>query len=238
MGLPSPPQGFQWLARQPTFYGLLATLVFTPMVGWPTLLRAIGDQNYVAASMTAAGTLGVMACGSIAQALNLWSAWQKDSTSDLEGCLHILHAILAPEPECLLRIAVHRPVGDELQQITEYIGADPKKGRIGRRFPGNAGVIGKAFRERLALVATRQSENHQAFIQELKTTWNYTEAKARQLHPGAMQWMAAPVQASDGAVLGVLFLDVTEREFFTPVRQDQVLAATRGIAVFIARRYS
>ena len=156
---------------------------------------------------------------------------------ELEGCLHTLYAVLSPSEGCRLRIAVHRPVDESLEQVTEYIGHRPKPGRIGRRFPANSGIIGKAYREREVFIAFRENDDYEAYVRELITDWNYTEERARRLNAGAMEWMAVPLIEGD-EVEAVLFLDVNQRGFFTSERQELVLAATRGIAVFIGKRYT
>jgi hypothetical protein len=52
-----------------------------------------------------------------------------------------------------------------------------------------------------------------------------------------MAWMASPL-VEGGSVEAILYLEVNQRDFFTAERQEIVLAATRGIAVFVRRRYS
>ncbi len=69
--------------------------------------------------------------------------------------------------------------------------------------------------------------------------WNYTEERARKLNPGVMEWMAVPFYDGDNdTVIAVLYLDANQRDFFTQERQELVLSAVRGIAVFIGKRYS
>jgi len=72
----------------------------------------------------------------------------------------------------------------------------------------------------------------------LTTEWNYVEERARKLNPGAMTWMAVPLIDDRNNVDAIVFLDAAERDFFTPERQEIVLAAVRGIALFVGRRYS
>lgn len=190
------------------------------------------------ALLFALGTVGVLGFTAIKQAVGLNVARRKDSTHELEGCLHTLRAVLAP-PHSRLRLAIHVPVGDMLEQVTEYIGDKPKRGRIGRQYPANAGIIGKAYRERDVFVGRRVNDDYDAYIQELVKDWNYTEERARLLNPGAMEWMAVPFyDAERQRVDAVLYLDANERHFFSSERQEIVLSAVSGIAVFIGRRYS
>jgi putative methionine-R-sulfoxide reductase with GAF domain len=134
-------------------------------------------------------------------------------------------------------LAIHVPVGETLEQVTEYVGDKPKPGRIGRRFPANAGIIGKAFREKEVFVGRRINDDYEAYVREMVREWNYTEERARHLEPGVMEWMAVPFIEGD-RLNAILYVDATQRGFFTQDRQELVLAAQRGIAVFVGKRYA
>jgi hypothetical protein len=130
-------------------------------------------------------------------------------------------------------------VDEMLEQVTEYIGVSPKKGRIGRQYPGNAGIIGKAVREKDVFIGRRVNDDYEAYVQELIKDWNYSDERARKLNPAAMEWMAVPFYDTErDRVQAVLYVDVNQRGFFTPERQELVLAAVRGIALFIGKRYA
>ena len=69
--------------------------------------------------------------------------------------------------------------------------------------------------------------------------WEYPENLARLLNPAVMSWMAVPLfDPQRQQVEAILYLDSTERDFFTETRQELVLSAASGIAVFIGRRYT
>jgi hypothetical protein len=54
-----------------------------------------------------------------------------------------------------------------------------------------------------------------------------------------MAWMALPIYDTERQrVEAVLFLDANQRDFFTPERQELVLAGLSGIAVFVGKRYA
>ena len=54
-----------------------------------------------------------------------------------------------------------------------------------------------------------------------------------------MEWVAVPLYDADhDRVEAILFLESNKRDFFTPARQEVVLLAVSGIAVFVGRRYS
>lgn len=235
MPIPPPPRGWRWAITQPPAYGILIALFAAP-IGLSSAFNYWSQGRTSVALLVIIGTLGVLSATFIQHLVGLAAARKKDSMHELEGCLHTLHAVLAPPEHCKLRLAVHRPVDDLLEQVTEYIGDRPKPGRIGRRFPANAGIIGKAFREKDVFIAHRVNDDYEAYVHELVTDWNYTEAQARRLNPASMEWMAVPLMES-GHVEAILYLDVNRRHFFTTERQELVLAATRGIAVFIGKRY-
>jgi hypothetical protein len=192
--------------------------------------------------MVGLATVVVLVFSVVKNGMGLAQARKKDSIHELEGCLYTLHAVLDPSssnPPVTLRLAVHVPVGDMLEQVTEYIGVSPKHGRIGRRFLPNAGIIGKAYRENAVLVGRRVNDDYELYLQELIREWNYTPDQARLLNPASMEWMAVPFYDADrGRVEAILYLDASKRDFLTTARQELVLSAVTGIAVFIGKRYS
>jgi hypothetical protein len=237
MPIPRPPRGARWLLAQAGVYDLLIAL-FACAIGFTSAWNYASQGRRLSAVLVGLGTVGVLCFSAAKQLLGLAAAWKKDSTHELEGCLHTLHAVLAPET-CRLRLAIHVPIGEMLEQVTEYIGDRPKPGRIGRLFPANAGIIGKAFREKEVFIARRVNDDYESYVQELVKDWNFIEERARRLNPGAMAWMAVPFYDTEHQrVEAVLFLDANDRDFFTPERQELVLAAVSGIAVFIGKRYT
>lgn len=237
MAIPRPHTGLRWLLRQPATFDILIA-VFASVVGLSSVQSHAAQGRTWLSFVVALGTLGVVCFTLWKQALGLAAARKRDSTHELEGCLYTLHAVLAPPPGARLRLALHVPDGDDFVQVTDYVGSAPKPGRVGRRFPINAGIIGKAFLERDAFVAHRAHDDYEPFVQELIREWHYTEEWARRLNPGAMEWMALPIDDTERRrVQAVLFMDVTERGFFTREKQELALTGLGGMAVFIARRY-
>ena len=91
----------------------------------------------------------------------------------------------------------------------------------------------------MVLVPRRANDDYELYVQELITEWNYTPDQARRLNPASMEWMAVPFHDADhNRVEAILYLDASKRGFFTPARQEIVLLAVSGIAVFIGKRYS
>jgi hypothetical protein len=236
MPIPRPPRGLRWTVQQTAAYDLLIAL-FASVVGFSAAWNYSSQNHPGLAALAVLGTVGVLLFSVAKQGVGLAAARKKDSSHELEGCLHTLHEVLEPGA-CRLRLAIHVPVKEELEQVTEYIGDAPKPGRVGRRFPANAGIIGKAYREQETFVARRVNDDYEAYVQELVTDWNYTRERATKLNPGTMSWMAVPFFDTDqNRVDAVLYLDASEREFFTPERQELILAAARGIGFFVGKRY-
>ncbi|HXD16022.1 MAG TPA: GAF domain-containing protein [Vicinamibacterales bacterium] len=236
MAIPRPPRGLRWIFSQTSSYDI-AIALFASVAGLSAAWTSWSQNRPLPASLALAGTLGVLIFSVIKQAVSLAAARKRQSTHELEGCLHTLHEVLAPGT-CKVRLAIHVPVNGDLEQVTEYVGDPPKTGQVGRRFPANAGIIGKALRENRVFIARRVNDEYEAYVRELITAWSYTDQQARLLNPGAMAWMAAPIYDRQGRSDAILYLDANQRDFFTPERQELVLAAIRGIAVFVGKRYT
>jgi hypothetical protein len=238
MAIPRPRKGLRWLFVQTQTYDILIA-IFAAIVGFPSVVTYAAQGRRGIALAVALGTIGVLAITAVKQLVGLAAARRKESTHELDGCLYTLHAVLAPGPGCRLRLAIHVPVGDMLEQVTDYIGDTPRPGRVGQQYPANTGIIGKSVREKETFVARRVNDDYEAYVRELVTDWNYTERQARRINPGAMEWMAAPIyDPARDRVDAVLFLDVNQRGFFTAERQELVLAGLSGIALFVGRRYA
>ena len=197
--------------------------------------------RYKTAAAGVVATVAVLIFATVKQVLGLAATRRQESIHELEGCLYTLHAVpdpLAFDQSINVRLAIHVPVKSVLEQVTEYIGAPPREGRRGRQFSVNAGIIGRAYRENIVLVARRANDDYQMYLQELVRDWNYTEEQARHLNPAAMEWMAVPLFDRDAQkVQAVLYLDASKRGFFDDARQELILSAVNGIAVFIGKRY-
>jgi len=241
MSIPRQPRGARWLFSQSSTFDILIA-AGASIVGFSAAANYASQERTGWALVVAVATVAILVFSVVKNGLGLAQARKKGSTHELEGCLHTLHAVLDPsrsQPPVTLRLAVHVPVGEMFEQVTEYIGVNPRPGRIGRRFPANAGIIGQAYRENEVLVARRVNDDYELYQQELIRDWNFTPDQARLLNPAAMEWMAVPFSDRDrGRVEAVLYLDASKRNFFTPSRQELVLLAASGIAVFIGKRYS
>jgi hypothetical protein len=241
MSIPRQPRGARWLFSQSSTFDILIA-GGASIVGFSAAASYASQDRPGSALVVGIATVAILVSSVVKNGLGLAQARKKDSTHELEGCLYTLHAVLDPSsshPPVTLRLAVHVPIGEMFEQVTEYIGVSPRPGRIGRRFPANAGIIGKAYRENAVLVARRLNDDYELYLEELIRDWSFTADQARRLNPAAMEWMAVPLYDTEhGRVDAVLYLDASKRNFFTPSRQELVLLAASGIAVFIGKRYS
>jgi hypothetical protein len=186
----------------------------------------------------------------ILAALKLIAAWHKKeregSPHHLESSLYILHAMLTNDTllnqDPHLRITLHLPTADgsKLEQSLDYVGDKRGGSTARRRFSVNVGIIGLAFRCKEATVAVRKGSDTEQYVRELVEDWGYTEDDARKRDMSAMTWMAIPLCSSpdNSKVVAIVFLDATDPEFFTEVRQNIALCACVGLAQYVQQAYS
>jgi hypothetical protein len=217
--------------------------IFVATVGYLQSWRFVSDGWPAAGAVFAIVTTAIGAL-SVAKGLVLLGERQRTrSMHELEGCLETLYSVLCPIGAASrgLRLSVHVAIenGQKFQQVLEYVG-DHRSGAetAGRVFPAQSGIAGKVLRTKEAYAAARESDRYEDYIRELVANWNFTEADARRLDPATMAWMAIPITNLGGGLEGVLYLDATDRDFFTEERQWLAIQATTGIAKFVARRYT
>jgi hypothetical protein len=143
-----------------------------------------------------------------------------------------------------LRITILRVVSpdeasgttEELEQLLPYVGGDG--GETGRRYSIHLGITGEAFRNKSIYAASRQRDDYEAFINQLVAKWGYTKAQARALTSDRQSWMAVPIKNDkDDSVVAIVYLDSTDKKFFTPNVQKLVINSCGGIASYISERY-
>lgn len=175
---------------------------------------------------------------------------RKDSTHELQGCLHTLETILlgpdmANRAAAGLRLTIHRPDGrGSLEQVMEYVGNRRATDKtVGRKLPETVGVIGQAYREaqldpgKLEVFHDfRTGPDHDAFVAQMVRDYSFSRKAAERLHPATMSWVAIAIP-NEGGVEGVLYCDSKQADFFTDARKEDILHATAGIAYFIGLRY-
>ncbi len=194
---------------------------------------------------------------SLGVVLRIVRARQKDrdraaleSPQDLLGCVHVLYGQLCQrcgigeDNHPRLRITVHRvvpPANGEatqsLEQVIPYVG--DKGGKAGRYFTIKSGLIGLAVRENAPFVMKWDGTDPAEFIRELKTKYNYTNDEADRLVTYRRSWFAVPISGKrENEVIGVMFLDSGDPEFFNDEVRSLIIHAGFGIANYIRERYA
>lgn len=242
------PRVKHWASRILTsgqFYDALIA-IFAMAGGSVASQKLIVDGWRVAGWLVAVSAFVVCALSILRAIVAYRYESKKRSLHELEGCLMIIHAVLAEDDrpdgqkEVGLRLTVHVAIDDHrLQQVLDYVG-DERGGRTaGRVFPVQSGIAGLVYRTREAFAAERFEEGYEGYVRELINDWSYTENDARKLNPATQAWMAVPIIApATSKILGILYLDSRDRDFFTAMRQQLVVDAASGVARFVTRRYS
>jgi hypothetical protein len=173
-----------------------------------------------------------------------------DEYDGFRAALHVLFGAVCEAAglsghECVngkVRITIHRvvPKGkngppEELEQLLPYMGGPGSP--PGRRFSIRSGIMGKAARRKSAIVAQRESADHEGFIGDLVRDWAYTEHDARMLSPDRYAWMAVPILGPGEGTVAVVYLDSREPGFFTEPVQKLVLTICGGINTYALETY-
>ncbi|RZL98818.1 MAG: hypothetical protein EOO88_60220 [Pedobacter sp.] len=174
---------------------------------------------------------------------------QTESPTGLLGTTQVLCRLLrckkglAPaDNDNRLRITIHRVTlepnahGGEAQQVLPYVGGEG--GPSGRTFSIKSGIIGQVTRTKKPYSDSRQTEAYSDYAKELVEKWSYTYDEARKITSDRKSWMAVPIvskpsTAESGIVIGVLYLDSNDADFFTTDIQEFVVAGSEGIKEYI-----
>lgn len=200
-------------------------------------------SGYVVGSLWVISSLGVMTL----TILKAWVQWkaheERQSTHDLAGCLHVLHALLSTTDASQsgrLRLTIYVPVNDgtHLQQLLEYVGGDYRGRKTGRQLPCSVGIVGLSYRTGFPYVAERQNQDSAAFVQELMEDWGYTQEGAAETDDTSHAWAAIPLGGEGDPVYGIVYADSTIPGFFGPAAHEMLLTARLGIADYVVKRYS
>jgi hypothetical protein len=175
---------------------------------------------------------------------------QLESPADLTGCAQVLLAVLKShcgftegDPR-KVRITIHRVVTPEgtgvapqwLEQVIPYVGYDG--GEPGRRFPIGSGIIGRVARDHSAYSASWDGTNSHAFIEESVKEWGFTRQQAEDNVTWRRSWFGVPISGrGEKDTIGVVFLDSSEPNLFTPEVQGVIVSACFGVAAYITERY-
>lgn len=227
-------------------------------VGPPVVIAGVGSSmspDPIASGFLALGAIWLF----IAAVVKVLHAREQDKEArgalehdGLLGALHVLQTSVAqhcgfPHPiDKKLRVTIHRVVppknapknlaaATEIEQIVPYVGGDG--GGQGRRFSIRSGITGHAIRTGGPCSGARQSDDEVAYVKEQIAEWSFTQHDAEQLCRGRYSFMAIPIQNGQ-QVLGVVYLDSSEREVFAGTEVAEVIvAACGGINRYVEERY-
>jgi len=96
MPIPGVKRGLRWLADQPSTYDF-GLAFFAAAVGYSSAIQQYWQHHYKLTWLLVVATTLALFFSCIKNAVTLRTARQKESSSDLEGCLHTLHSNLKPD---------------------------------------------------------------------------------------------------------------------------------------------
>ncbi len=178
-------------------------------------------------------------------------AQDRNDPQHLLAPLRVLYAIVANQKQLggdeagrlIFRVTLHRnlPNPGEHQQVVPYVGGrqiDPKK-VVGRTWLNHCGLVGLAIRNRdLRRVALGPHvDTEDKYVKELIDLYGYTEDQARQLQPMRLDALAIPIKL-DGQVLGVVYADSSQRNFFDDATVNLCVLVSAAITQHIETTYT
>lgn len=236
-----------WLTEAFTFLAGLAGLGLSAFKFWQE--GGFGSSVYI---LTVLLVLTL-----ILGAFKVAAAFKKDQKEDLAkghegivGALHIMLALVSNVGNVetsKLRTTFHRvvPSGEQLQdaeeieQIVGYVGrTSDSKNKLGRTFKTRSGITGMAIRLGEPVTFERTSDNFEEYVRELVRDWNYLQKDASNMNKDTFSAIAIPVSSKDGAVIGVLYMDSTQRGTFSSEEvQAVLLEAVNGFSNYVGDHY-
>lgn len=245
--IPEPKSKIRRTLEIPYSYEI-GVAAFAVLAGLANSLRSFFPDREYAWSQYLVGTLWLISALGVAliTMAKAWVQWklheEKQSTHDLSGCLHVLHALLSTtsrHESGRLRLTIYVPVngGTHLEQLLEYVGAEYPGRKKGRQIPCSVGIVGLAYRTGYPYVAARVNQDAKLFIEELMEEWGYTQSGAIEVDETSQCWAAIPLGGEGDPVYGIIYADSTVSDFFGPSAHDMLLTARLGIADYVVKRY-
>jgi hypothetical protein len=142
------------------------------------------------------------------------------------------------------RATLHKPMKGRHIQCVPYAGWQQPgvpDGGVGRRWSNRSGLVGQiirrdsgALREPLISKMPETVKNESDFYDVLNKTWSYDGPEARAHAPMRLSSMAVPITDGDERtglrVIGVVYCDSTERDFFDEEIQELCVLTAHAIA--------
>jgi hypothetical protein len=155
--------------------------------------------------------------------------------------LYLMHAALlaaasrSPKDEAhrqILRVTIHGLKGEEFVQLFDYIGGVKRPGTKGRRRSCRSGVLGRAYTTAEPVHFRRTDNDFEAYKREMRERWSMTQEEVDGLDSARLSHLCVPL-GKDDTVEAVVFLDSSERDFFTDVIQTLAIAQCVGLAQYV-----
>jgi len=234
----------------------VAEIIVALLAGTSVVWKASTVGNEIGALALAIVAIPLIAINGV---LRLIAARRKDrDASDrsdpkhLLAPLRVLYALVARKKHLgpddankqRFRVTLHRHLEDPInmhEQCVPYVGGkmiDAKK-IVGRRWTNHCGIVGKVIRsgkvQRTPL--GEHVDDGDKYVAELVDLYGYTEDQARQLQPMRLDSLAIPI-VSDGQVIGVVYADSTDRNFFDHDTIELCIQISGAIAQHIEMTYT
>lgn len=169
----------------------------------------------------------------------------------LLGPLRVLYAVVAKQKQVapddngrhMFRVTLHRHLEatGEHEQVVPYVGGKQldSKAVVGRAWPNHCGLVGLVVRkgEPKRVQLGPHVDTEAKYVAELVDLYGYTEEQARQLQPMRLDALAIPIK-SDGHVVGIVYADSSERNFFDDDIVNLCIQLASAIAQHIESTYT
>ncbi|MCU0689383.1 MAG: hypothetical protein MUE97_06565 [Phycisphaerales bacterium] len=125
----------------------------------------------------------------------------------------------------------------DLERVTQYcVGAGGNPGDVGKRVSSACGVIGLAYRTGEVQVASRKSDDREAFLKEMIEEWGFSPEEAPTLNDTRWSFLAIPLK-SQTVVDAVIFVDSEIKNCFDDkVVETFVLPAAASMTIILDGR--
>lgn len=164
--------------------------------------------------------------------------------------LRVLHALVAqkkgitndPVGRKRFRVTLHATLdaSNEHQQVVEYVGGEGRKTKdvVGRKWPNACGLVGMATRGKAMkhMELGAHVDTPEKYLAELVSLYGYTVEQARLLQPDRYDALAIPIQSED-QVIGVMYADSSDRNFFDDETVDLCILISSAITQHVEKIY-
>ena len=244
--IPGPTKMPFYVAETPrTIVEVIAALLAGSSVVWKATTDGLGIL------ILAIVALGVLVMNS---GLRLLGARAKDREAHERGNpmhlmapLRVLYALVAQrkglvaDDKLRFRVTIHRCLDGMHEQCVPYVGGRDLAPRtvVGRTWRNQCGLVGKVIRsgKMQRTPVGKHVDSYDRYVDELVDLYGYTHDQARQLQPMRLDAVALPL-LSEGQVIGVMYADSSDRDFFDATTLDLCIQTSSAFAQHIEMTYT